>query len=474
MKKLYSGIAIMAISGLITNAKAQDVGAQIDALQNEILKMKEQMSKGSGDNKAYFKKGKGLSIKSSDGKYEFKIGGRMMYDLTQLVDYESGTHTMTQHETGNGFGAEFRRLRFDIKGKIGNGWAWVIQPDFAEGSANSKVRNVVIKDAFISKSIKGVGKFSFGNVKSGQGLYENTSSNNLIYMERPLHNEMMNFAQRMGIVYDTSGALGKQFHAKMGIFSGLESGLVQPIGDSGVAGNADNESEHYGASIAVHYHYKTDTPLVGGPLSTLFGYHFGYLNMSGSETYDTNSARANGVHTFVDKPIDIGNLTTADTHTFHGPQLSLIFNDALLLQTEYQIGKYTFDPEEVSSGVLSTRDDYNIYGGSIGISYAITGKYKHSGKKGAVGGLKCKRHCFVPKYQYEWIDANDFDNVGTGVGSRDGGGGAGQVHTMGFNHYFNSNVRAMFEYAYGEYDLDNARGAPSDISTLQARLHLKW
>ena len=50
MKKLYSGIAIMAISGLITNAKAQDVGAQIDALQNEILKMKEQMSKGSGDN----------------------------------------------------------------------------------------------------------------------------------------------------------------------------------------------------------------------------------------------------------------------------------------------------------------------------------------------------------------------------------------------------------------------------------------
>ena len=87
MKKLYSGIAIMAMSGLITNAKAQDVGAQINALQNEILKMKEQMSKSSGDNKAYFKKGKGLSIKSSDGKYEFKIGGRMMYDLTQLVDY---------------------------------------------------------------------------------------------------------------------------------------------------------------------------------------------------------------------------------------------------------------------------------------------------------------------------------------------------------------------------------------------------
>ena len=33
-------------------------------------------------------------------------------------------------------------------------------------------------------------------------------------MERPLHNEMMNFAQRLGIVYDTSGALGDNFTLK--------------------------------------------------------------------------------------------------------------------------------------------------------------------------------------------------------------------------------------------------------------------
>ena len=160
MKKYYFGLALMA-GTLFSNANAQDYSAQIDALQNEILKMKQEMSKGSGDSKAYFKKGKGLSIKSSDGKYEFKIGGRMMYDLTQLLDYESGISDMTQVETGNGFGSEFRRLRFDIKGKIGNGWAWVLQPDFAEGANNSKVRNVVIKDANISKSIKGVGKLSF-------------------------------------------------------------------------------------------------------------------------------------------------------------------------------------------------------------------------------------------------------------------------------------------------------------------------
>ena len=123
---------------------------------------------------------------------------------------------------------------------------------------------------------------------------------------------------------------------------------------------------------------KSETPLLSGPLSTLFGYHFGYIDVSGSETYDTNSARANGVHTFVDKPIDIGNLTSVKSHTFHGPQLSIIHNSALLFQAEYQIGKYTFDSQ---NSALGTRDDYNIYGGSASISYAISGKYKHSGKK---------------------------------------------------------------------------------------------
>ena len=47
---------------------------------------------------------------------------------------------------------------------------------------------------------------------------------------------------------------------------------------------------------------------------------------------------------------------------------------------------------------------------------------------------------------------------------------SGQVHTFGFNHYFNSNVRLMAEYAYGDYASDNSNGMrESNISTLQAR-----
>ena len=38
----------MATGAFIGTASAQDYGAQIDALQNEVLKMKQKMSKGDG------------------------------------------------------------------------------------------------------------------------------------------------------------------------------------------------------------------------------------------------------------------------------------------------------------------------------------------------------------------------------------------------------------------------------------------
>ena len=78
----------------------------------------------------------------------------------------------------------------------------------------------------------------------------------------------------------------------------------------------------------------------------------------------------------------------------------------------------------------------------------------------------------MPKYQYEFIDATDYDENGADTNRN---GGSGQVHTFGFNHYFNSNVRAMVEYSYGDYGTDDSQSrASSDISAIQARLHLKF
>ena len=43
MKKILTGISILGISPLITTTNAQDYSAQIDTLQNELLKIKQEM-----------------------------------------------------------------------------------------------------------------------------------------------------------------------------------------------------------------------------------------------------------------------------------------------------------------------------------------------------------------------------------------------------------------------------------------------
>lgn len=481
MKKIYLGISAIASAAIFTSSNAQDYGAQIDALQNELLKMKQEMNSEKG--KAYFSKGKGLSIKSSDGKYKFAIKGRIMYDVGGVLDYENtaadGTTTELQE---HGLGTEFRRLRFSIKGEVGDGWGFAFQPDFADGSDDTADRTVVFKDALIYKKIKGFGKITVGNQKVAAGLYENTSSNNLVFMERPMHNETMNFGHRAGISYDTSGALGDRFHLKATMFHGHEAAIEQNISDGNDASSAINESLGFG--VATQYQVLKDKKyqsLFGQGLSGLVGFHYGYFDLSNIDTdddgtsqatapnvgrYNANSARANGLHTLMDKPIDLGDETNLKNYHHFGPQFSLIVGQ-LFAQGEYQVGQYEYSGP--TSGA-DTEEDFDFHGGSISVAYALSGKMKHSGKKGALGGLKCKSHCFVPKYQWEFVDMTDHDNV---TGNRNGG--SGQVHTFGFNHYFNSNVRLMAEYAYGDYASDNSNGMrESNIQTLQARLHLKY
>ena len=471
MKRIFTGIAVMTTAAYVSQANSQDYGAQIDALQNELLKMKQQMNTGD-KGKAYFEKGKGLRVKSTDGKYMFQIKGRLMYDVGGLINYETKSNATTAGAdvaTNDSIGSEFRRLRFTLKGEVGNGWGFAFQPDFADGTDDSDDMQVIFKDALIYKKIKGFGKFTFGNQKAAAGLYENTSSNNLLFMERPMHNDMMNFGHRSGIGYDTSGALGKEFHTKMTFFTGQEASFEQLVG----ADDASNES--FGFGIASHYNFK-QKGVFGQSLSALLGYHYGYFNISkisgntaSGNTYDTNSARAQGFHLFTDKPIDLGNLVMADDHYFHGPQLSVILGQ-FFLQGEYQMGAYTFKGD--NGGIA--RDDINIYGGSIGAVYAFSGNWKHSGKKGAISGFKCKSNCTQIKYQFESMDANDYSDQASNLTT--GEGGAGTAHTFGINHYFNSNVRLLVEGAVGDYSIDNARGGStgSDVSTIQARLHLKY
>ena len=484
MKKFYAGLAVIGTSAFFSGANAQDYDAQIDALQNELLKIKQEMGKSSS--KAYFKKGKGLSIKSSDGKYEFAIKGRAMFDMAALLGGNSLADYSTTGATGcdncsraddiGTFGQEFRRLRFSIKVKIGDGWALAFQPDFAEtvsDNSNTGGKGVDVKDAYISKAFKGFGKLYFGNAKSAGGMWENTSSNSILFMERPMYNEAANLAHRAGLHYDSSGAMGP-FHLRVALTAGAEGAWRQENEDS------DSVEDRYNVSGAAHYTWSKMNDYWGG-LSLgknhklMVGASWSYENLSDAGTRDIE-ARAQGVHTLGEK-IQDGALANVNDYTYGGPQFAYT-NGPLFVAGEWFY--VTADRHETTISAARTDKaygDYQASGGSAFAHYFLTGNTSVplSAKKGKIGGVKCKGKfgCTAVKVMYEqWNGAHsELSEVGTDA----------KVMHFGINHYFNSNVRLMIDAARGLYI--NGTGLNSDdlgsnhegnLTSVQARLHFKW
>lgn len=463
MKKLFILTAIASVMALSTHAKgAGEYDAQIDALQNELLKIKQEMN--SDKNKAYFKKGRGLSIKSVDGKYSFQIKGRAMFDLTQVGGFHEGQLGAADHY--DGFGAEIRRIRFSIKVDTGDGWGFAFQPDFAEtvtddsasNSTTSAAKGVDVKDAYISKKIKGLGKFSFGNVKSAGGMYENTSSNSLLMMERPMYNEFANLAHRAGIHYDTGGAFGKNLHVKVSMTYGNEGAWRQEQEDG------DGTETSWNHSVATHYTQnlgKKHQYLIGGSYT---------IERPLNDNARGVSFRQQGVHTLGEKIVDT-TLSNIISYGYGGPQ-AIYTNGPFFASAEY----YFISGDR--KGNYSTYDDYAAQGGAIYAQYFVNGNanVKISGKKGVIGGVKCKSStgCTAIKAMFESIDSRDGELSATATA-----GTHAKVLHVGFNHYFTSNVRIMVDIARGLYlgghtDWVRDQTGRHTMTSAQTRLHLKF
>lgn len=76
----------------------------------------------------------------------------------------------------NASGAEFRRLRFALTGKV-KGWSFKFAPDFSDDE-------VTLKNAYIRNKIGKIGKLYIGQFKQPFGLEELSSSNHIPNQER--------------------------------------------------------------------------------------------------------------------------------------------------------------------------------------------------------------------------------------------------------------------------------------------------
>lgn len=165
-------IKMLHANGTVDDAQFGRLMAEIKINNEKVVKEKNnlqgQIDKASGVDVTLDKGG--IHIKSSDGEFSTKIGGRMQVDAAWYDEEGS--------EMGNG--TELRRARLYIQGKMFNDWGYKFQYDFT-GTGRAG-----IKDAFLSYSGFDLIELKAGNFKNPFMLQEQTSSKYITFTERSL------------------------------------------------------------------------------------------------------------------------------------------------------------------------------------------------------------------------------------------------------------------------------------------------
>ncbi len=238
---------------------------QIEALQKLVLAQQQQLNKQEKQQankikkkrkgiKASFKNG--LKIKSRDGDFAMKIGGRIQMDGAFYDD----------KKTLMGDGLALRRARLKVSGKLFRDWGYFTAIDFAKKD-KAGVRGMYF-------SYKGLDNytFKFGQFQEPFSLEGMNSSNTITFMERALPYV---FAPD----YHLGGSLtryGQWWQASMGVFGEAIHAKKDRVDDGwGVAGRVTfapwyqgNKLLHIGASAeyrvpssekTVRYRYRPES-----------------------------------------------------------------------------------------------------------------------------------------------------------------------------------------------------------------------
>jgi phosphate-selective porin OprO/OprP len=123
----------------------------------------------------------GIKVKSDDGQFVGELGGRMHLDAVFFENDDEPTAPDNDNDV------YFRRLRLQAKGTMYGVWEGMIQVDFRNDGAQGGSDRVDtrLRDAYLAYSGFQFGKVSVGHMKIPQGLEELTSSNSLMFIERP-------------------------------------------------------------------------------------------------------------------------------------------------------------------------------------------------------------------------------------------------------------------------------------------------
>ncbi|NOQ93531.1 MAG: porin [Methylophaga sp.] len=346
----------------------------------------------------------GLSIKTRDGDFSTKLGGRVQIDAATY----SG-----QPEIGDG--TELRRARLYLQGTMYKDWGYKLQYDFA-GSGT-------INDAFMTYNGFDNLQLKVGNFKDPFMLQEGTSSKYVLFTERALPSAFA-AGRHIGVMAST-----KQQHWS------LAAGL---FGDSYTANNGTNHDEDEGWGVGTR---ATFAPINEKGELLHFGLGLNYRDVSDSGTAQFKQQAE--THISGINIVDTGSIGNVDDVLKVGLEVATV------------AGPFSAQAEYISTSVnRNNASDLDFDGWYAQAGYFLTGESR-SYKKGAFAGIKPKGNvgeggigAWELGLRYSTLDLID----------RDIDGGEVDTFTLGLNWYATPTLRFSANYV----DVLNVTGGAHD------------
>lgn len=351
----------------------------------------------------------GAEIKSSDGKFKFKFGGRIQFDVMNIYQ---NTSLSDEFEAQNG--AEFRRLRWYTSGTIFGNIKFKLQFDFAKGDAG-------VKDAYIEVTkIPWVGNLKIGHFKQPFGFEMQTSSKYILFMERSLTH-----------TFTPERDLGFMLHNRH--FKKRFAWNVGYFYPSGSVGKYLGDQYRLTARVTGLPVYKKDERYVVLHIGAAYEYQ-----MHNREEFRfSQRPEAHLAPRYVDLKID-----AVDRADVFGGEMSFTY-EQFSVQGEIMLARVN-----PSTGSVALGSVYNYFAYYGSFSWFITGEHRnYSQSKAAYNRINPKKN-LGKKGAGAWelvirlshVDLND----------KDLNGGAMTDITGGINWYLNPATRVMINYIHSD------------------------
>jgi phosphate-selective porin OprO/OprP len=190
--RFLNGVAFAAIAaailGLVPPAHAGEEGAKIDALQQQIDELNNQVEDLKRSQNAQYTDIK--ADRDSDVKVTLKNGrpkfatadGDFTAELRALVQFDAAYYAQGKAPSGTDFssGTNFRRARFGIDGTLFKDWSYEFIYDFG----GSGTEGSTISSAFIQYDGLGPVHIRAGAFPTPESLEDTTSASDLLFLER--------------------------------------------------------------------------------------------------------------------------------------------------------------------------------------------------------------------------------------------------------------------------------------------------